>query len=407
MSDSDSVVRESSAEALGTALKAHGDRNMGPLLQGLENLKMAKIEEFKAKVEVKKFPASAAPPPPSTTTPAANVKPKTAPSKKAASTSRLAKVPHSSVESLDLNDPVPTTKPEAKKPTTSAKFGQVKSRINTDGSSISSAPKFGTVNRRTGTISRSAKATSSSNLTSNGASGAPSVSSKKQDESNAATMTGNIKFKEQRNADERALKVLKWNFTAPREEFYLQLKEQMTMAEWNPTLVTYCYHSDFKYHIRAIDMLRDFFTKNSNTFELLEANLDLILKWIALRFFDTNPSVIMKALDLLLVIFKQCESHSYSMTDTEASSFLPYLVLKVGDPKDLVRNKVHEIFVQIRNLYPANKIFSHLFAGLQSKNSRQRATCLEEIALLIELKGMAIFQPPNTLQVVKVITLLI
>lgn len=398
MSDSDAVVRESSAEALGTALKAQGDRNMGPLLQGLENLKMAKIEEYKAKVEVKKFPMVAAPPAEKPT--AGTAKPRPVPRKPAASSSRMAKAAptNSSMESLDLDLPPP--KPEVKKPAASAKYGQVRSRLNAD--SGSSSLKSGTVTRRPGTVARSAKTGSSSNVASL-ASGPSSSSMKKQeDTANAVLMTGNSKPKDQRNADERALKVLKWNFTTPREEFYVQLKEQMSAADWNAQLVTFCYHSDFKYHIKAIDLIRDFFVKNNSNVDILNANIDLILKWVALRFFDTNPSVIMKALELLLVLFKQCEDFSYSLTDQEANSFLPYLVLKVGDPKDLVRNKVHEILVRMRNLHPANKIFAHLFAGLQSKNSRQRATCLEEIASLIELKGMAIFQQPNSIQAIKV-----
>lgn len=174
----------------------------------------------------------------------------------------------------------------------------------------------------------------------------------------------------------------------------------MTAAEWNHSLVSQCFHNDFKYHIKAIDLMRDFFAKSANP-DLVVANLDLILKWIALRFFDTNPSVIMKALELLLVMFRQLEDFGYTMNDLEANSFLPYLVLKVGDPKDVVRNKVHEILVLVRSLYSAPKIFGHLFAGLQSKNSRQRATCLEEIGLLIELKGMSIFAAPNSISQIK------
>lgn len=210
------------------------------------------------------------------------------------------------------------------------------------------------------------------------------------------------KMKEQRTADERALKVLKWNFTAPREEFYHQLKEQMEAASWNPALITNAFHNDFKFHIKAIEQMRDFFSKNRDTApECIVANIDLILKWIALRFFDTNPSVIMKALELLLLIFGILEATNYSMTDMEANSFFPYLVSKCGDPKDVVRNKVHEILVILRSLTSATRIFAGLFAGLKTKNSRQKSTCLEEIAQLIELKGMAIFGPPNSVALIK------
>lgn len=60
------------------------------------------------------------------------------------------------------------------------------------------------------------------------------------------------------------------------------------------------------------------------------ANVDLILKWLALRFFDTNPSVILKALEYLQQLFPILKSNGYKLHDYEAGSFIPYIVLKVS-----------------------------------------------------------------------------
>lgn len=51
--------------------------------------------------------------------------------------------------------------------------------------------------------------------------------------------------------------VLKWNFTTPREEFVELLKEQMTVANVNKTLMANMFHSDFKFHLKAIDALSE------------------------------------------------------------------------------------------------------------------------------------------------------
>lgn len=59
------------------------------------------------------------------------------------------------------------------------------------------------------------------------------------------------------------------------------------------------------------------------------ANLDLILKWMTLRFFDTNPSVLLKGLEYLQTLFNILIDNQYNMLENEASSFLPYLILKV------------------------------------------------------------------------------
>lgn len=62
-----------------------------------------------------------------------------------------------------------------------------------------------------------------------------------------------------------------------------------------------------------------------------QANLDLILRWMTLRFFDTNPSVLLKGLEYLQSLFSILIDNHYNMFDNEASSFLPYLILKVSN----------------------------------------------------------------------------
>lgn len=59
------------------------------------------------------------------------------------------------------------------------------------------------------------------------------------------------------------------------------------------------------------------------------SNLDLILKWLTLRFFDTNPSVLLKGLDYLQLVFNMLIEDQYHMLETEAASFIPYLIIKV------------------------------------------------------------------------------
>ncbi|CAG2168733.1 unnamed protein product [Oppiella nova] len=377
LNDMDSTVRDSSAEALGTAMKVVGEKTMTPFLQGVEAIKMTKIKEFYDKAEVK-ISASAVP---STTAPS---KP---PAVKRPPKANIAKFP--SQESIGGSSDELNVKPVAKKAVTKPIASKAKSALgrpqtngsssnltaNSDDTSCAPKQKFLVKNKTT-------KVTATKTTT----------SAKKTEEvvsSNSPLMPSN-KMKEQRLADEKALKVLKWNFTTPREEFYTQLKEQMIGAEWQTNLVNYCFHYDFKFHIKAIDLMKEFLT-NGNL-EATAANCDLILKWIALRFFDTNPSVILKALEYLLLIFTAFHTNNISLSDSEANSFLPYLVLKSGDPKDAVRNKVHDIFKTLGEIYAPSKIFTHLMTGLQSKNARQRMTCLDELANLIESCGLSVCQ---------------
>ncbi|XP_045778443.1 protein mini spindles isoform X2 [Maniola jurtina] len=209
---------------------------------------------------------------------------------------------------------------------------------------------------------------------------------KKEDE-DCTPLLPNNNAKNQRIVDDQKLKVLKWNFTTPREEFFELLKEQMNSAGLNKQLVANMFHSDFRYHLKAIEALSEDLHENGTA---LMANLDLVLKWLTLRFFDTNPSVILKGLEYLTIVFQYLSDSDYTMAEYEANCFIPYLVLKVGDPKDTVRNGVKALFKQICIVYSVTKLFGYLMEGLKSKNARQRAECLECINHLLETYGSAV-----------------
>ncbi|RZC32556.1 cytoskeleton-associated protein 5 [Asbolus verrucosus] len=197
-------------------------------------------------------------------------------------------------------------------------------------------------------------------------------------------------MKHQRTIDESKLKVLKWNFTTPREEFVELLRDQMTAANVNKSLMFNMFHMDFRFHIKAIESLIDDLPDHGPA---LVANLDLILKWLTLRFFDTNPSVLLKGLEYLHMIFNMLIETKYRMLENEASSFLPYLVVKIGDPKDTVRNGVRSLFKQICHVYSVSRLFTYIMEGVKSKNARQRAECLEAMGSIIQDYGIVVCIP--------------
>ncbi|XP_036150006.1 protein mini spindles [Monomorium pharaonis] len=218
----------------------------------------------------------------------------------------------------------------------------------------------------------------------------PSSARKKDDDIDTSPLLVVNNLKHQRVIDEQKLKVLKWNFTAPREEFVELLKDLMTAANVNRNLRANMFHSDFRYHLKAIEALTEDLPENSKA---LVSNLDLILKWLTLRFFDTNPSVLLKGLDYLQLVFNMLIEDQYHMLETEAASFIPYLIIKIGDPKDAVRNGVRALFKQIALVYPVSKLFSYVMEGVKSKNARQRTECLNQLGSLIENYGVSVCQP--------------
>uniref|UniRef100_A0A671N3L7 Cytoskeleton-associated protein 5-like n=1 Tax=Sinocyclocheilus anshuiensis TaxID=1608454 RepID=A0A671N3L7_9TELE len=195
--------------------------------------------------------------------------------------------------------------------------------------------------------------------------------------------------KEQRIKEEKTLKILKWNFTTPRDEYVEQLKAQMStcLAKW---LQDELFHFDFQRHVKAIGAMIEHMAPEC---EAVISCLDLILKWFTLRFFDTNTSVLMKALEFLKLLFTMLSRKNYQLNDYEASSFIPYLILKVGESKDVVRKDVRAILTMLCKVYAASKVFPFLMEGTKSKNSKQRSECLDELGCLIENFGMNVCQP--------------
>lgn len=216
------------------------------------------------------------------------------------------------------------------------------------------------------------------------------VSRKKEEDVDTSPLLSVNNLKNQRMLDEQKMKVLKWTFTTPREEFTELLRDQMTAAGVNKNLMANMFHEDFRYHLKVIESLQEDLAMNTKA---LICNLDLILKWISLRFYDTNPSVLLKGLDYLNVVLQMLIATEYDCTETEGSSFLPHLLIKLGDPKDAVRNGVRSIFRQICLTYPYTKVFTCIMDGLKSKNARQRTECLDELGYLIETYGMTACQP--------------
>ena len=71
------------------------------------------------------------------------------------------------------------------------------------------------------------------------------------------------------------------------------------------------------------------FTVSPENQTIVVSSLDLILKWITLRFFEKNTTVLIKCLEYLDSLFGLLSDWDYALHDLEASAFLPCLVMKV------------------------------------------------------------------------------
>lgn len=73
------------------------------------------------------------------------------------------------------------------------------------------------------------------------------------------------------------------------------------------------------------------------------ANLDVVLRYCSIRFYDTNTTMTLKVLDLLDLLFGALDAKSYQLMEFEANCFLPTLLFKLGDGKEVIRARVKRI----------------------------------------------------------------
>eukprot|EP01137_Pigoraptor_chileana_P026176 Opistho-2@96748 len=397
-------VREAAMEALGVSMKAVGEAAVMPYLADIDKTKLAKIQEHcqntvlspsvlraairAAKAAKAKEAAKANGTAPAKGAPAGKAAPggaKKAPAKK------VAGAPAASAPAKKTSA-APAKAEEFPEPAVARSASVSEKKTGP----VAAAPTSLTLKK---TSAAGAKASDSpADSRPKTAVSADSVRAKAagaQEEDGPALLVGEAK--EVRMEKEKKNILLRWTFEAPRDEFVVQLKDQMQPI-LSRSVFTQLFHEDFKHHIAGMGVLATGLTSPAEGVDApLKAaglaNADLLLRYVTLRFFDTNTSVMLKCLELIRALFTVLDHDAYHLSEYEAYAFIPYLVMRVGDKFENVRKDIRSLFRVLCNVYPASKLFGYLLDGLKIKNARSRTELLEELATLIQRHGIAVCQP--------------
>ena len=216
-------------------------------------------------------------------------------------------------------------------------------------------------------------------------------------------ITTDLKAKEVRMNVDRGIN--KWTFETPRRDLVELLAEQCT-NNLSPALISQLFSVDHykeKDYLAGLTHLDEFLVSpplSVRIDQLAIANCDLILKYLTVRFFDTNTSILLKSLEVLEHLLGLLDESGYQLSDYEASSFIGFFIQKTGDPKETMRVKMRLILKQLARVYPVSKLFLFLLKGLDSKNSRTRTECLDEVAALLHRHGQTAFTPAKALPII-------
>ncbi|KAJ3077075.1 Cytoskeleton associated protein 5 [Podochytrium sp. JEL0797] len=218
-------------------------------------------------------------------------------------------------------------------------------------------------------------------------------------------LTSDPRAKESRANHDRGM--TKWTFESPRKDLVDFLHDQCNNNISDPViaLLFSTDHYKEKDFLQGLTLLDDsvqlaLSTGDAELKAKFVANTDLILKYLTIRFFDTNTSMLIKVLELLEHLFGLLDEEGVTLSEYEASTFLPFFIVKVGDNKETMRLKIRAIFKQLCKIYPPSKLFTYLLSALTSKNSRVRTECLEELGDLIKKNGMSVCVSSKVLPVI-------
>ncbi|KAI9254442.1 armadillo-type protein [Phascolomyces articulosus] len=212
----------------------------------------------------------------------------------------------------------------------------------------------------------------------------------------------------------RAKKEIRWQFDTPRPDIQDGLRtscEPNMSAEVCSLLFSTSQYAE-RDRLNGLNLLNECMANPevssdkydvdfSDMKERFIVNADLILKYLTIRFFDTNTSMLIKCLDITQNMVAIMDEEGYHLTEYEAVSFLPFLINKVGDPKEVMRTRIRNILKSICRIYPASKLFNYLLdSAATSKNAKARAECLEEVGALIQRNGISVMLPNKSLPLI-------
>ena len=182
-------------------------------------------------------------------------------------------------------------------------------------------------------------------------------------------------------------------FEVPRDEQLKLAEEELKAAMMSFVRgdVHAMLFKDFKAHIQAMEHLE---TALAESPECVPGNLDLLLRWVVLRFCEQTPNTqsLLRVLDFTAEALGVAKDQGVRLTEQEGALFLPALVDKCGHSMEAVREKFRKILRLIPGVYPASRLCGHLVRGLDSKNSKTRLEVLEILENLMERHGLDVVE---------------
>ena len=198
--------------------------------------------------------------------------------------------------------------------------------------------------------------------------------------------------------EERELAEVAWIFdVTPTAKLIDILREQMSACV-TPELLDIMFSPDAKSHSAAIgDLERCVDGKHEGA--VLDS-LDVILKWISWRLLHPNAAIVKKVVGLLEHLIGTLDIWEHKMSDLEAESFLPLLVVRLPFMNEGMQSSIRSILSTVEtNFYAPSKIFK-LFVSKYYRNwtgsqlqAQSKCEVLSYLASFIRRQTLSVCDP--------------
>lgn len=179
----------------------------------------------------------------------------------------------------------------------------------------------------------------------------------------------------------------KWSVEEIRQDYQEKMKEQMRGC-FSADLFTLMFHADFKKQVDGVTFINNLM---NNNLRIIIEILDILFKWVWARLQEvTNTQLIKSILEFLDSLVNNLNREGYFLHETEAMLFLPILCEKSGQNNAPLKAMIRTIIHNTSKIYAPEKVFMFVLSGCNSKNTKSKVECLEELSELVKTFGIEI-----------------
>jgi hypothetical protein len=197
----------------------------------------------------------------------------------------------------------------------------------------------------------------------------------------------------------------RWHPEEIRDDYVVKFKNS-TKIIFGDAMAIKMFTTDFKTLIKCLKLFSSTFENDETFLEFIEV-LDVVIKWAYIKSNEVQNTSFLKDLYFFFdELVDKLVDMQYEFMEAEGTILCLCLVEKVGINNPTLKEKIKETLLKIGTsvtLFQPKRILGILMKGLDSKNSKTTAECLEIIAILIQTHQLEVINEKDVKAIGKIV----